>query len=129
PTRPFTADGPGTPACVWRHHLDPAAHDPLTLDGVRRVGVVSAPPDDEALGAGGLIAAARAAGVPAVLVCAPDGEGSHPGSPTHDAPAHAVRRAAEWEAAARELGVDATARHRLRLDDGDLERDVERLTQ
>jgi SAM-dependent methyltransferase len=32
-------------------------------------------------------------------------------------------------AAARELGVDATARHRLRLDDGDLERDVERLTQ
>jgi hypothetical protein len=85
PTRPYTARGPGTPAEVWRHRLEPDAHAPLTLDGVRRVVVVGAHPDDESLGADGLVA--------------------------------------------RALGVDATARHRLRLVDGDLERDVERLTQ
>jgi LmbE family N-acetylglucosaminyl deacetylase/SAM-dependent methyltransferase len=129
PTRPFTAHGPGTAARVWRHRLDPGAHEPLTLEGVRRVVVVGAHPDDESLAAGGLVAGARAAGIPVVLVCATDGEGSHPDSPTHDPASLAVRRAAEWEAAARELGVDAAARHRLRLDDGDLERDVERLTQ
>jgi LmbE family N-acetylglucosaminyl deacetylase len=123
PTRPFTAHGPGTPARVWRHRLDPGAHEPLTLEGVRRVVVVGAHPDDESLAAGGLVAGARAAGIPVVLVCATDGEGSHPDSPTHDPASLAVRRAAEWEAAARELGVDATARHRLRLDDGYLERD------
>ena len=129
PTRPYTAHGPGTPAEVWRHHLDPDAHAPLTLDGVRRVVVVGAHPDDESLGAGGLVARARALGIPVSLVCATDGEASHPDSPTHDPTSLAVRRAAEWEAAARELGVDAMARHRLRLDDGGLDRDVERLTQ
>jgi LmbE family N-acetylglucosaminyl deacetylase/SAM-dependent methyltransferase len=129
PTRPFTAHGPGTPASVWRRHLDPGAGALLTLDGVRRVIVVGAHPDDESLGAGGLVAGARAAGLPVVLVCATDGGGSHPDSPTHDPATLAVRRAAEWEAAARELGVDASARRRLGLPDGGLEGCVEQLTQ
>ena len=118
PTRPFTAHGPGTPSQVWRAHLDAAPREALSLEGVRRVVVVGAHPDDESLGAGGLVATARAAGIPVVLVCATDGEGSHPDSPTYAPAALAERRAAEWDAAARELEVDAGARHRLRLPDG-----------
>lgn len=49
----------------------------LSLD-VERVIVLSAHPDDETLGAGGLIAQAAAAGIPVDVVIATDGEGSHP---------------------------------------------------
>ncbi|HEX3223661.1 MAG TPA: PIG-L family deacetylase [Nocardioides sp.] len=128
PNRRFTAHGPGTPAEVWRARLAPGTREPLSLDGVRRLVVVGAHPDDESLGAGGLIASARAAGIPVHLVCATDGEGSHPDSPTHPPEALAARRVAEWEAAARELGVGATERHRLGLTDGGLRDRVPALT-
>jgi LmbE family N-acetylglucosaminyl deacetylase/SAM-dependent methyltransferase len=128
PTRRFTAGGPGTAAEVWRSRLDPESREPLSLDGVRRVVVVGAHPDDESLGAGGLVALAAAAGIPVDLVCATDGEGSHPDSPTHPPDVLAARRVAEWEAAARELGVGATARHRLGLPDGGLDDRVAALT-
>ena len=59
----FTAHGPGTPAQVWSDALRPGRH-PLDLDGVRRVVVVAAHPDDESLGAGGLVSRAVQRGIP-----------------------------------------------------------------
>ena len=54
----------------------------LDLVGLRRLIVVAAHPDDESLGAGGLIATAARRGVPVTVVVATTGEASHPQSPT-----------------------------------------------
>jgi LmbE family N-acetylglucosaminyl deacetylase len=115
--RRFTATGPGTPAQVWSAALSPGRHAPLDLTGVRRLVVVAAHPDDESLGTGGLVARAVALGIPVTLVCATDGEGSHPDSPTHTPADLARRRTEEADRAARELGVD-DAVLRLGLPDG-----------
>lgn len=127
--RPFTAQGPGTSAAVWRSQLSAGPpRRPADLDGVRRVVVVGAHPDDESLGAGGLIATARTLGLRVDLVCATDGEGSHPGSPTHTPSDLGNRRATEWLDAARALGVEPARTHRLQLPDGGLETRVPELT-
>ena len=49
----------------------------LTLDGVRRLVVVSAHPDDATLGASGLIATATAARLDIHLLCADDGSSTN----------------------------------------------------
>ncbi len=116
----FTAPGPGTEAELWASALTVAGRDPATLNGVRRLVVVSAHPDDESLGAGGLIASATAAGIDVHLVCASDGNRSHPRSPTHSPDALAARRAEEYVAAAHRLGVSAGSITRLGLPDGAL---------
>jgi hypothetical protein len=69
--------------------------------------VVGAHPDDETLGAGGLVHLAARAGLRVVVVSATAGEGSHPGSPTHDAHALATRRRGELERAVALLAPDA----------------------
>ncbi|MFZ7087042.1 PIG-L family deacetylase [Curtobacterium sp. RRHDQ10] len=73
---------PGTPAASWTPFLDgvhATALDPAAFGSV----VVLAPhPDDETLGAGGLIALAADAGTPVVVLLATRGERSHPDSPT-----------------------------------------------
>ena len=109
----FTHAGAGTPAAAWRAH--PRWHDgePLTLDGVRRLVVVAAHPDDESLGAGGLVASAVAARIPVHLVVATAGEGSHPDSPTHTPADLSQRRTAEAAAATAALGLDPTTHLRL----------------
>jgi LmbE family N-acetylglucosaminyl deacetylase/SAM-dependent methyltransferase len=124
----FDAAGPGTAAAVWSRHLDPANRTGLTLDGVRRVVVVGAHPDDETLAAGGLVAVARARGIVVDLVCATDGRASHPDSPTHTPQDLARRRAAEWAAAADVLGVPHDHTHWLALPDGDASSYVDRVT-
>jgi LmbE family N-acetylglucosaminyl deacetylase/SAM-dependent methyltransferase len=128
PTPPFTASGPGTAATVWAAQLAEAPREPAHLLGVRRVIVVGAHPDDESLGAGGVVATARADDLCVDLVCATDGEGSHPGSPTHTPTHLADRRTTEWLDAARALGVDPDCTHRLRLPDGGLDTHVTELT-
>jgi LmbE family N-acetylglucosaminyl deacetylase len=125
---PFDASGPGTHPAVWARHLDAGEHTALDLDRARRVVVVGAHPDDESLGAGGLIACARARGIEVDLVCVTDGRGSHPDSPTHPPDVLARRRATEWQTAAELLGVGVDHRHWLGLPDGEASSNVESVT-
>ncbi|GGC77780.1 hypothetical protein GCM10011512_00410 [Tersicoccus solisilvae] len=90
-------------------------------DGVplRRLVVLAAHPDDETLGAGGLIARAGALGAAVTVVVATQGEASHPDSPTHTPDRLAALRREEIRAAAARLhtAVDVVL---LELPDGRL---------
>src|SRR6187399_2442164 len=66
--------------------------------------IISPHPDDETLGAGGLIASQIRRGIPVDVVAVTDGEAAYPGQTD----LAAVRRA-EQENAVRELGVSARA--------------------
>lgn len=72
----FDSSRPGTPAAVW--DADPRRHDrpALDLDGVAELVVVAAHPDDETLGAGGLLAMAADRGLSVLVVVATDGAAS-----------------------------------------------------
>jgi LmbE family N-acetylglucosaminyl deacetylase len=112
----FTDVGPGTPAAAWRRHPGWGTAPALTLAGLSRLVVVAAHPDDESLGAGGVIATASRSGLAVDIVCATDGEGSHPHSPTRAPEKLAVIRAEEGRRAAEALGVSGV--QRLGLSDG-----------
>jgi LmbE family N-acetylglucosaminyl deacetylase len=102
--------------CAW---LDtPGAGD--------HVLVLAAHPDDETLGAGGLIASAVRRDARVTIVVATDGDASHPASPTHTPQMLARRRRAEVQNAVRELGV-TTDVHFLGLPDGRLDEYTEAL--
>lgn len=79
--------------------------------------VLSPHPDDETLGAGGLIAAACQAGQRAEVIVITDGAGSHPHSRAY--PAHRLTqlRQAEVAAAGALLGLPADGMHHLGLPD------------
>jgi LmbE family N-acetylglucosaminyl deacetylase len=74
--------------------------------------VISPHPDDETLGAGGLIAAQRRRGVPVTVVSITDGEAAYP-----DDPSLGEFRSAEQERALAQLGVGHSDIVRLRLPD------------
>jgi len=116
----YTHVGPGTPAIVWRRHPEWGSGEPVALEHVDRLVVLAAHPDDETLGAGGLVAEAIRLGVAVEIVCATDGEGSHPDSPTLTPEDLAVIRAEEARRAAQALGVPVELVHRLALPDGGL---------
>jgi LmbE family N-acetylglucosaminyl deacetylase len=101
---------------------------PLGVGGLRRLIVVAAHPDDETLGAGGLIARAAASGVSVTVVVATAGEASHPHSPTVPPAALAAVRRAEVAAAVAALAPAAAVRQ-LDLGDGRLESAVAALTR
>jgi LmbE family N-acetylglucosaminyl deacetylase len=84
---------------------------------IRGLIVVAPHPDDESLGCGGLIAAARTDGIPVRIVVVSDGAGSHPNSVSY--PPERLRRLREREtlAAVAELGVPADAVSFLGLPD------------
>lgn len=87
--------------------------------GLRRAVVLAAHPDDETLGAGGLLRALGAEGIPTVVVLATDGERSHPASPTHPTSRLAELRPAEARRAVHMLNPDADVLA-LQLPDGRL---------
>ena len=91
----------------------------VSLQGVRRLLVVVAHPDDESLAAGGLLHLAGRSGIASVLLVATDGEASHPASPTHSATALAQRRRAELDRAVATLDPSARV-ERLGLPDSGL---------
>lgn len=108
----------GTSAQLWDELVagverirEPRAGDRLT--------VVAAHPDDETLGAGGLIASASSRGARVTVVVATDGGASHPDSPTHSPDQLASIRRREVYDAVAVLAPDAEV-HLLGLPDGEL---------
>jgi LmbE family N-acetylglucosaminyl deacetylase len=92
----FDSRDPGTPAADWDASGIRNA-PPFDLSGFTGLLVVGAHPDDETLGAGGLIALATDAGIPVHVVVVTDG-GADGGDDT------AERRSAELREALDELG-------------------------
>jgi LmbE family N-acetylglucosaminyl deacetylase/SAM-dependent methyltransferase len=88
--------------------------------GVARLVVLAAHPDDETLGAGGLIAISARSGLLIEVIIATDGEASHPRSQTHPPAALARIRRAEADAALTALAPAAPLTF-LGLPDGGLE--------
>ncbi|MCF4126168.1 PIG-L deacetylase family protein [Methylobacterium sp. SyP6R] len=79
--------------------------------------VVAPHPDDESLGCGGLVAEARAQGVPVRLVVVSDGVGSHPNSRSHPPERLRDLRESETLAAVAHLGLAPEHVAFLRLPD------------
>ncbi|MFC7431628.1 MULTISPECIES: PIG-L family deacetylase [unclassified Agrococcus] len=105
---------PGTPLGAWADATGPA----IDVEGIARVVVVAAHPDDESLGAGGLLARCARLGVPADVLIATDGDASHPRSPTHSRAELGARRRRESVVAAAAVGVDADRLVHLGVADG-----------
>ena len=101
---------------------------PLWRPTAKSLVVVAPHPDDETLGAGGLIADRRAAGIRVTAVCVTNGEASY-----QDSPKLAEIRIVEQQLALETLGVAPRDIVRLNLPDSDVssyERDlVARLSQ
>ena len=114
--------GQGTTAERWRawggwSGLPDATADELVPPGYRLV-VVAPHPDDEVLGAGGLLAATAHAGRAQVLVAVTDGQASHPGSLVWPQARLRVQRRRESAAALDVLGAHECEVIRLGIDDG-----------
>ena len=119
-TTSFRHSDHGTDPLSWQH-LRGAVDDLRVPSGGEHMLVVAAHPDDETLGAGGLLASADAAGARITVVIATDGEASHPASPTRTAAELAALRRREVYAALAELAPSAQV-HLLGLPDGGLVR-------
>lgn len=109
---------PGTSERVWEEDAEnrrTPALEPRFDDLV----VVAAHPDDETLGAAGLMRRVHDAGGRVTVIVASDGEGSHPGSPTMSPRELASLRRDEVASAVRALAPGARL-HFLGLPDGGL---------
>lgn len=82
--------------------------------------VVAAHPDDETLGAGGLMRRAAAEGARVSVIVATDGEASHPESPTHTPDALRTRRRLEVIEAVSRLAPSARVQF-LSIPDGEID--------
>lgn len=92
-----------------------------------RLVVVSAHPDDEVLGAGGLLAELSGRPSPPLFVTVTDGEASHPEAPGGRSGKLRSRRAGELAQALKALGYPAPAITRLGLPDSGVADHVDRL--
>lgn len=119
---PVTADWAG--AVRWD---DLPALD-LAATERHRLVVVAAHPDDETLGAAGLIAQAADLGWSVEVVVATRGEASHPHSPTHSPQRLAELRSREVRRAVARLAPSARV-HLLELPDSDLAGHTDRLVE
>jgi LmbE family N-acetylglucosaminyl deacetylase len=113
-------DAPGTREDAWRAWPGLAQLPPARLGSPDSVVVLAAHPDDEVLGAGGLLCQLATAGIRIRLVSVTDGEASHGGQANA---AELIRRRCDERAAAlRELGASAAEVVRLGLPDSGLAR-------
>jgi len=115
----FDAAERGTSAQEWES--DPRMHDrpPLDLDGVDQLMVVAAHPDDETLGAGGLIAECVRRDIPTRIIVVTDGGAS-------GAPGIVATRTAELWRAATLLGASVV---QLGIPDGATLENRDRVTE
>lgn len=98
---------PGVTESQWQQWFSTQTW-PLLEVQVERLIVLAAHPDDEVLGAAGMMLAAIAAGIDVVPVCLSDGSGSHPGSATLSPEGLAAVRRRELDAATDVLGLGAS---------------------
>lgn len=117
----FTHQQDSIPESQWLHLAGIADMPQLDLDwsSITKLVVVAAHPDDETLGAAGLIQQAAHHGVLTEVIVATWGEKSHPNSPTHGPGQLAKRRAAELHEALQRLSPGASFKA-LALPDGDV---------
>jgi LmbE family N-acetylglucosaminyl deacetylase len=112
---PNPIDAPGTAEAAWRGWAELAQLPPRDVSAWASAVILAAHPDDEVLGAGGIVSVLAAAGARLRLVAVTDGESSHHG---HGDPAELRRRrAGERGAALTELGAEAAEVVRLGLPD------------
>ena len=104
-------DAPGTREDTWRAWPGLAQLSPGRLGSPASVVVLAAHPDDEVLGAGGLLSLLASVGIRIRLVAVTDGEASHRGQA--DPGDLIMRRCNERAAALRELGASAAEVVRL----------------
>jgi LmbE family N-acetylglucosaminyl deacetylase len=117
----------GTPADVWKSAAPVVHAAPLQLGRPRKVVLVAPHPDDEVLGAGGLIQELVADGIPLHVVAVTDGEASHPRSAVaRDLDLPAVR-SAEAQSALRRLGWLEPRMTRLGIPDGAVAENIDTL--
>ncbi|MDY7556037.1 bifunctional PIG-L family deacetylase/class I SAM-dependent methyltransferase [Cryobacterium sp. 10C3] len=114
----------GTAEQAWAGAPWITAAAPLDLDDLARLIIVAAHPDDETLGAGGLLSGATRRGIPVDVLVLSDGEASHPESPTHSQGRLSRVRRTEVTDAVAHLAPSARL-HFAGLPDGDLERNRE----
>jgi LmbE family N-acetylglucosaminyl deacetylase len=122
---------PGTPESEWQRARPWAAARALDHDvdlDIDVLIVLAAHPDDETLGAGGLMATAAARGIRVVVVVATDGDASHPDSPTWPRQALARERRVELARAVDSL-APGSALSFLGLPDGQLRERRKNLTR
>jgi LmbE family N-acetylglucosaminyl deacetylase len=103
---------------TWASTLRSTDLRPLDALHVRRLVVVAPHPDDEVLGAGGLIQKALGEGVLVEVIAVTDGEASHPGSKVAPLLRLPDTRAQETDTALRRLGWQEPVITRLGLPDG-----------
>lgn len=110
----------GTPEAAWRAAASRQNLAELDVTVAGRVVVVAPHPDDEILGAGGLIRTLALAGTGVEIWAVTDGEGCF--GPLSAGPARALaqRRAEETHLALRRLGVAGVPVRRLRVADGEV---------
>jgi LmbE family N-acetylglucosaminyl deacetylase len=123
----FRHDELGTDEGVWRGWRGLEGLPPLDWDGVDHVVVVAAHPDDETLGAAGLMAEASRRGIRVDVVVATLGEASHPSSTTFTPERLARWRAREVTGAVGVMAPRAVL-HLLHLPDGALQQHVPAVT-
>jgi LmbE family N-acetylglucosaminyl deacetylase len=125
----FTVDDEnlGTPAEAWSTSQAVSTAELLDLPKPRRAVIVAPHPDDEILGAGGLIQDLHRRRVEILVVAVTDGEASHPASEVVAKLDLRSIRAKESVIALRRLGVARTPIVRLHIPDGLVTKNLERL--
>lgn len=125
----FDRGDQGTPESTWLGEGRLGGAPVLAMPGRgAHLLVLAAHPDDETLGAGGLIAASAASGARVEVIIATDGAASHPDSPTHTPNQLARRRREEATEAVARLDPLATVTF-LGLPDGRLDQRRRELEQ
>ncbi|WP_235492721.1 MULTISPECIES: bifunctional PIG-L family deacetylase/class I SAM-dependent methyltransferase [unclassified Leifsonia] len=122
----FDSSQTGTLESEWAH-ADRWQRLPRYSGPTEHLVVLAAHPDDETLGAGGLIENAGRDGARITIVVATDGEGSHPASPTHTPWQLSRIRRREMRKAIDHLAPDAEIHH-CEIADGRLSEHVDEVT-